>query len=105
MSVLSVKAAPPWLAALCRSSRKPLPLVTSDGSMLPLLALLTRPETAAENFAIGAARSLHRVGLASAAFLAASSRLTVNAPAAAALTRARTRPLSPYLNFPALAGV
>ena len=72
--------------------------------MLPLLALPIRPETAAENFAIGAASSLHSVGLAWAAFLAAFSRLTVNAPAAAALTRARTLPFAPFLNFPALAG-
>jgi hypothetical protein len=53
--VLSVKAALPWLAAPCRSFRKSLPLVTSDGSMLPPLALSIRPETDAENFAIGAA--------------------------------------------------
>jgi hypothetical protein len=32
--------------------------------MLPPLALLIRPETAAENFAIGSASSLHSVGLA-----------------------------------------
>jgi hypothetical protein len=41
----------------------------------PPLALLISPVTAAPKFASGAASTLHRVGLAWAAVLAASSRL------------------------------
>ena len=40
---LSVKPAPPWVAALRKFSSRPHVLLTSDALMFPDLDLLTRP--------------------------------------------------------------
>src|ERR1700683_4239865 len=102
---LSEKPAPPHVGPLCTPFRPLEAPSTSDGPMPPLLALPTSPVRAAVNFWAGATKILHRVGLACAAVSAAFSRLTTKAPAAAALIRASTRPLAPFLSLPSLAGV
>ena len=68
---LSVKPAPPEVAAPCRSVSALEAPSTSDGSMPPLLALPTSPVRAAVNFAAGATKTLHSVGLPCAAVSAA----------------------------------
>src|SRR3984885_16378825 len=102
---LARKPAPPELAAPCRSVSALEAPSTSDGLMPPLLALPTSAVRAAVNFWAGATKILHSVGLPCAAVSAAFSRLITQAPAAAALTRARIRPLAPFLSLPSLAGV